>query len=89
MKYSDKYVQLPIVEINYAEEVKNEDGTTSVNGDCTIYYTYINPFDIVRFEAHSYSGSMTVLYTRSCNPVIVDMSCEQLMDLLDAHNAKS
>jgi len=89
MGYSDKYVQLPVIEFNSTEEVKNDDGSVSVTGACSIYYTYINPFDIVRFETHEYSQNITALYLRSCLPIAIDMSCEKFMDLLDSHVGKS
>jgi hypothetical protein len=89
MSYTDKYIQLPILEFHSTNEVENEDETISINGACTKYFSYINVFDITRFEAHSYSPDMINVYTKYCNPVIVDMSCDEFMGLLDSHVGKS
>ena len=89
MGYTDKYIQIPVIEFQSTEEVKNEDGTTSVTGACTTYYAYINPFDITRFESHSYSPNITAVYTRYLNPIAVDMSCQDFVNMVDSHVAKS
>ena len=89
MAYTDKFIQLPVIDFHSTEEVKNDDGTTSVSGACSIYYSYINPFDITRFESHSYSSNITTLYTKHFGPIAIDMGCDEFMDMVDAHVAKS
>jgi hypothetical protein len=89
MGYTDKYVQVPVIEFQSTEEVENEDGTTSLRGACTTYHSYINPFDIVRFESHSYSPNITAVYTRYGNVMAIDMRCDEFMSMIDSHVARS
>lgn len=85
MSYTDKFMQVQAIEIVKSEEVKETEESISYKNSYTLFNSYINPFEISRFEPYALSDSMTVLYLRNTDPLILNMDCESFMYMVDKH----
>jgi hypothetical protein len=85
MSYTDKFMKVQAIEIIKSEEVNETEESVSYKNSYTLFNSYINPFEISRFEPYALSDSMTVLYLRNVDPLILNIDCESFMYMVDKH----
>jgi hypothetical protein len=85
MPYTDKFMKVQAIEIIKSEEVSESDESVSYKNSYTLFNSYINPFEISRFEPYALSDSMTVLYLRNTDPLILNVDCESFVYMVDKH----
>jgi hypothetical protein len=89
MAYTDKFIQLPVLNMVDESESTDESGYIVVSGNYAKSYTYISILDICRFEPYLNLNDIIVVYTRYTQAILVNMSCQEFMDLIDVYSSKS